>query len=100
MLYDPRLFLCDILNPFAENLKMILGHIGDDGDEGVNDIGGVQSPSQPYFQYGHVNLLVREIIQCESCGEEIGVGRLRARPVASLCVDCKDEQERLERRGE
>lgn len=38
--------------------------------------------------------------QCESCGEEIGVGRLRARPVASLCIDCKDEQERLERRGE
>jgi RNA polymerase-binding transcription factor DksA len=28
------------------------------------------------------------------------VGRLRARPVASLCIDCKDEQERLERRGE
>ena len=35
--------------------------------------------------------------QCERCGEEIGVERLLARPVASLCISCKDEQERLER---
>jgi len=38
--------------------------------------------------------------ECESCGNEIGVGRLRARPVASLCIDCKEEQERLERQLE
>lgn len=35
---------------------------------------------------------------CVSCGEEIGVKRLRARPVAELCIDCKSEQEKLERR--
>ncbi len=35
--------------------------------------------------------------ECESCGEEIGLERLRARPVANCCIDCKDEQERLER---
>ena len=34
---------------------------------------------------------------CESCGEEIGMKRLEARPVAELCIDCKAEQERLER---
>ncbi len=38
--------------------------------------------------------------QCESCGEEIGVKRLVARPVAELCIACKDEQERLERQRE
>ena len=38
--------------------------------------------------------------QCQGCGEEIGMRRLRARPVASLCIDCKDEQEHLERQGE
>jgi DnaK suppressor protein len=26
---------------------------------------------------------------CESCGEEIGVSRLEARPTAELCIDCK-----------
>lgn len=35
---------------------------------------------------------------CENCGEEIGVPRLTARPVAQLCIDCKTEQESVERR--
>jgi DnaK suppressor protein len=35
--------------------------------------------------------------ECESCGEEIGLKRLEARPVAELCIDCKSEQERMER---
>ena len=26
---------------------------------------------------------------CESCGIEIGIRRLEARPTADLCVDCK-----------
>ena len=35
--------------------------------------------------------------ECESCGEDIGLKRLEARPVADLCIDCKSEQEKLER---
>jgi DnaK suppressor protein len=34
---------------------------------------------------------------CESCGEDIEPSRLMARPVAELCIECKQEQERLER---
>lgn len=34
---------------------------------------------------------------CEICGEEIGLRRLKARPVTSCCVDCKRVQETLER---
>jgi len=36
--------------------------------------------------------------ECERCGEDIGIKRLRARPVAELCIDCKSQQEKLERR--
>lgn len=36
--------------------------------------------------------------ECESCGEDISVARLMARPVAQLCIDCKTEQESVERR--
>jgi DnaK suppressor protein len=36
--------------------------------------------------------------ECKNCGEPIGVARLRARPVAELCIECKSEQEKLERR--
>jgi DnaK suppressor protein len=35
---------------------------------------------------------------CESCGEDIDIKRLEARPVAELCIDCKSEQEKIERR--
>lgn len=37
--------------------------------------------------------------ECNECGETIGLARLKARPVASLCIDCKEEQERLEKKG-
>lgn len=33
---------------------------------------------------------------CDECGEGIGYKRLSFRPVASLCIDCKTEQEQLE----
>jgi DnaK suppressor protein len=36
--------------------------------------------------------------ECESCGEQISLKRIQARPVAELCIDCKSEQEALERR--
>lgn len=34
---------------------------------------------------------------CEECGEEIGIARLRARPVTTLCISCKEAQEKDER---
>jgi len=36
--------------------------------------------------------------KCMHCGEDIGIARLRARPVAELCIECKAEEEKLERR--
>lgn len=30
---------------------------------------------------------------CEDCGEEISTERLKARPVTTLCIDCKKRQE-------
>lgn len=34
---------------------------------------------------------------CESCGGEISVKRLKARPVTTLCIDCKTKQEAEEK---
>ncbi len=34
---------------------------------------------------------------CEECGEEISEGRLKARPVTTLCIKCKQEQEKQEK---
>ncbi len=37
--------------------------------------------------------------ECEDCGELIGEARLKARPVTTLCIECKTEQERQEKIG-
>ena len=34
---------------------------------------------------------------CESCGEDINIKRLMARPVTTLCIDCKTKQEEEEK---
>jgi len=34
---------------------------------------------------------------CEECGEEISESRLRVRPEATLCIKCKEEQEKVEK---
>jgi len=34
---------------------------------------------------------------CEACGDEISAKRLEARPVTTLCIRCKEEQEMEER---
>jgi len=33
---------------------------------------------------------------CEECGDEVGVPRLKARPVTTLCINCKSRQEEEE----
>lgn len=34
---------------------------------------------------------------CEECGDDISVKRLKARPVTTLCIQCKSRQEEDER---
>lgn len=36
------------------------------------------------------------IDECEDCGEKISFRRLMARPVTTLCIDCKEEKEKEE----
>lgn len=55
------------------------------------------------------NYLIRKIEQslkdiesgeygiCQMCGQEIAIGRLKARPVARYCITCKTETEAMEK---
>ncbi len=38
----------------------------------------------------------KTIDECEDCGEKIAFKRLLARPVTTLCIDCKEEKEKEE----
>lgn len=35
--------------------------------------------------------------RCEECGGQIGIQRLKARPVTTLCIECKASQEAREK---
>ncbi len=37
--------------------------------------------------------------RCEECADQIGLERLKARPVTTLCISCKSLQEARERQG-
>ena len=39
-------------------------------------------------------MAVGEYGLCESCGNEIGIGRLRALPTTQLCIECATEREK------
>ena len=41
-----------------------------------------------------------QYFECEECGEEIGFSRLKARPVTTFCVKCKELQEKQEKANE
>ncbi len=47
-----------------------------------------------------VRLDTNEIDICEECGEPISFRRLLARPVTTLCIDCKEQSEREEAAAE
>lgn len=37
--------------------------------------------------------------ECEECGNEISIKRLKSRPVATVCIECKREMEQEEKGG-
>ena len=47
-----------------------------------------------------VRLEAATIDVCEDCGETISFRRLLARPVTTLCIDCKEQSEREEQASE
>ncbi|WP_081107337.1 TraR/DksA C4-type zinc finger protein [Gluconobacter potus] len=40
------------------------------------------------------NAVIPEHRECHECGESIPGARLRARPLATLCIDCQQDAER------
>ena len=98
----------DILNKAgsfkSEALQERVGH-GDEGDQAVSElhINVSLRLQERHVQLLHkVDMALAKIEEgrfglCESCEEPLGVPRLKARPVANLCLACKEEQESRER---
>jgi len=94
--------------------KTLSGDIHLDPDDFPDEIDTASSEVNLAFQgrlrererglIGKINRALEKIDEgvfgeCESCGEDIGAKRMQARPMAQMCIDCKGEQEQLERRN-
>jgi DnaK suppressor protein len=94
--------------------KTLSGEIHLDPDDFPDEIDAASSEMNLAFQgrlrererglIGKIEQALKKITdgvygECESCGEQISLKRIKARPVAELCIDCKGEQEALERRN-
>lgn len=97
------------LENLSESSEMELGETTAGGDEA--DIASLEISQKSLEKIGKretyllkkIDLALKKIEDgeyglCENCGEPIGLPRLMARPVAQLCIDCKQEQENVERR--
>ncbi len=112
---DQRRFI-KALNETKEKLianakRAVTGDVHLDPDDFADEIDSASSESGVAF-VGRLRERERVLLQkveaslakieagtfgvCISCGEDIGLKRLEARPVADLCIDCKSEQEKRE----
>jgi DnaK suppressor protein len=111
------------LQYFRHQLENMLSEIQKKGEDTISDMSGTNQTyadiadraSQESDQYFTLRLRdrdrklitkIKEALEriengtygiCEACGEEISVPRLKARPVTTLCIECKSRQEEEER---
>jgi DnaK suppressor protein len=110
-------FFRELLNQRIQELRSEAGKTVDDMDEDEN----FPDPSDRASMESNRNSILRirdrerklifkiqEALQrleagefgiCEECGEKIGMERLKARPMTTLCIDCKASQEVAERKA-
>jgi DnaK suppressor protein len=110
-------FFRDLLNQRMQELRSEAGKTVEDMDEDEN----FPDPSDRASMESNRNSILRirdrerklifkiqEALQrleagefgiCEECGEKIGIERLKARPVTTLCINCKASQEIAERKA-
>ncbi len=67
---DAGLLAGDLGDGVAEVVLMVEGDVGDDGDEGVDDVGGVEAAAEAYFEDGYVDFLLSEVEEGEG-GEDL-----------------------------
>lgn len=108
-------------NVLADEMKTLLGEAGKTVTEMTSDSSNFPDPTDRATQESDRNFELRirdrerklinkikdaleridngEFGICEECGDEISEARLKARPVTTLCINCKMEAEQKERRS-
>jgi DnaK suppressor protein len=105
LLLEQRSDLINKIQSFRSETLAPVGERGDEGDRATSEL----DLSRAVRDQERINMLLPKIDRalhritqgsyglCETCEEPIGIPRLKARPVATLCIACKEEQEQTER---
>jgi DnaK suppressor protein len=82
--------------------KEVMAEIGDRATEEIDDNFQARLKGREHKLIAKIDDTLARMARgeyglCESCGEEIAYARLLARPVTTMCIDCKTAQEAEER---
>ncbi len=100
----------EILSDIQKRLEVVNKHfvdIGDIGDFSIEEIEkqfAIRIADREAKLLKKIETALKKIEEgtygiCEMCGKPIGYERLKLRPVATLCIECKRKQEEMEKRG-
>jgi len=105
ILLGQRADLINRLQTFRAESLAPVGERGDEGDRATAELDmnrGLRDQERAIQLLPKIDRALDRIASgtyglCECCEEPIGLGRLKARPVATLCISCKEDQEIAER---
>ena len=88
--------ISDELDCIEEDLDNIDDYLLDEDDEDEDDYEDYDDEDEDdaeddEYDFGDDETLYE--VKCPTCGEEITIPRLKARPVTRLCINCKAKQE-------
>ena len=77
-------------------------HMADQGTDAQEREKAFYYAERDHKYFKHLNQALERIENgtfgiCETCGEDISVKRLKARPVTTQCIECKTKEEASER---
>ena len=77
-LYYPGFFSRYFCEGISKELRVVKTDVGDDREDGRDDIGAVEPSAQSHFYNGVIRLLLGKVLECECSGQfkETGMERL------------------------
>ena len=105
LLLEQRTEVLNRMIEFRSETLAPVGERGDEGDRATSELDlsrAVRDQERANALLPKIDRALQRIVDgsyglCECCEEPIGVARLKARPVATLCIACKEDQEQQER---
>ena len=105
LLIEQRSEVLNRMREFRSETLAPVGERGDEGDRASSELDlsrAVRDQERAHMLLPKIDRALQRMHDgsyglCEMCEEPIAVARLKARPVATLCIACKEDQEQQER---